>query len=35
MTHDFGAQGLIVSEDVTDYDGTTAVVRSHTCQPGT
>jgi anaerobic magnesium-protoporphyrin IX monomethyl ester cyclase len=28
MTSDFRARGLIVSEDVEEYDGTTAVVRS-------
>jgi hypothetical protein len=28
MTADFRARGLIVSEDVSEYDGTTAVVRS-------
>jgi len=28
MTRDFRAQGLIVSEDVDEYDGTTAVVRT-------
>ncbi|MGH7263430.1 MAG: hypothetical protein ACREMB_01055, partial [Candidatus Rokuibacteriota bacterium] len=28
MTRDFREQGLIVNEDVADYDGTTAVVRS-------
>jgi hypothetical protein len=28
MTKDFQERGLIVSEDVEEYDGTTAVVRS-------
>ncbi len=28
MTRDFRARGLVVSDDVTEYDGTTAVVRT-------
>ena len=34
MTKEFRDRGLIVDEDVTHYDGTTAVVRTRTCAGG-